>query len=108
MQGLGDTKYAATSSNEITTERVIPLIDLLPPPILEVTRVGLQMVIFFHLNNLFNHLYNQFQVNLAWKFDDSVNRASIKGYRIVLNTKPTETLSPNQHEYELRDLKPSI
>jgi len=108
MQGLGDTKYATTSSNEITTERVIPLIDLLPRPILQVTRVGLQMVIFFHLNNLFNHLYNQFQVNLAWKFGDSVNQSSIKGYRIILNTKPTETLSPNQHEYELRDLKPGI
>jgi hypothetical protein len=51
MQGLGDAKYATTSSNEIRTERVIPLIDLLPRPILEVTRVGLQMVIFFHSNN---------------------------------------------------------
>jgi len=46
MQGLGDKKYATTSSNEITTEKVIPLIDLLPRPILQVTRVGLQMVIF--------------------------------------------------------------
>jgi len=47
-------------------------------------------------------------VNLSWKFDDSVDESLIKGYRIILNTKPSEILSSNQHEYELRKLKPGI
>jgi hypothetical protein len=46
--------------------------------------------------------------SLAWQLDDSVDQALVKGYRIILNSKPTEILPSNQHEYELRDLKPGI
>jgi len=46
--------------------------------------------------------------NLSWKLDDSVDQTLIKGYRIILNSKPTEILPPNQHEYELRNLKPGL
>lgn len=42
---------------------------------------------------------------MSWKFADSIDQSSIKGYRIILNTKPIETLLPNQHEFELRNLK---
>jgi hypothetical protein len=66
------------------------LIDLLSRPLLKVTRVGLQMA------------------NLSWKLDDSTDQSLVKGYRIVLNSKPGEILSPNQHEYELRNLKPGM
>jgi hypothetical protein len=45
-------------------------------------------------------------VNLSWTLDDSVDQTLVKGYRIILNSKPTEILPPNQHEYELRNLKP--
>jgi len=44
--------------------------------------------------------------NLSWKLDDSVDQTLVKGYRIILNSKPTEILLPTQHEYELRNLKP--
>jgi hypothetical protein len=46
--------------------------------------------------------------SLAWQLDDSVDQALVKGYRIILNSKPTEILPSNQREYELRDLKPGI
>ncbi len=88
MQGLKDIEYVNTTSNEVTTARVDPLIDLLPRPLLKVTRVGLQMA------------------NLSWKLDDSVDQTLVKGYRIILNSKPTEILLPTQNEYELRNLKP--
>jgi hypothetical protein len=45
-------------------------------------------------------------VNLSWKPDDSVDRTLIKGYRIILNSKPTQILPANQYEYELRNFKP--
>jgi hypothetical protein len=83
-----DKNYVITTSNQVTTARVDPLIDLLTRPLLKVTRIGLQMA------------------NLSWKLDDSVDQSLVKGYRIILNSKPTEILSPNQHEYELRNLKP--
>jgi len=44
--------------------------------------------------------------NLSWKLDDSVDQTLVKGYRIILNSKPTEILLPTQNEYELRHLKP--
>ena len=87
-RGSNDKNYVITTSNQVTTARVDPLIDLLPRPLLTVTRVGSQMA------------------NLSWKLDDSVDQSLVKGYRIILNSKPTEILPPNQHEYELRNLKP--
>ncbi|CAF1293197.1 unnamed protein product [Rotaria sordida] len=87
IQELSETKYFTTTSNEIIIERVIPLIDLLPKPVLKVTRIGLQMV------------------NFSWKLDNSVDQSLIKGFRIVLNRKPTEILSSNQYECELRNIK---
>ena len=77
-----------TVSREVTTAKVDPLIDLLTRPLLQVTRVGLQMV------------------TLSWKLDDSVDQALVKGYRMILNSKPTEILPPTQREYEMRNLKP--
>ncbi len=88
MQGITDIEYVITTSNEVTTAIPGPSIDLLTRPLLKVTRVGLQMV------------------NLSWTLDDSVDQTLVKGYRIILNSKPTEILPPNQHEYELRNLKP--
>ncbi len=91
VRGLVDKKYNfTTTSNEITTTRIDPLIDLLTRPLLKVTRIGLQMA------------------SLSWKLDDSVDQSLIKGYRIILNSKPNEILPPNQHEYELRNIKPGI
>jgi len=91
VHGLIDTKSnLTTTSNEITTTRIDPLIDLLTRPLLKVTRIGLQMA------------------SLSWKLDDSVDQSLIKGYRIILNSKPNEILPPNQHEYELRNIKPGI
>ncbi len=46
VQGLDETKQASTTSNEVTTEEVIPLIDRIPRPVFKITRIGLQMVIF--------------------------------------------------------------
>ncbi|CAF0883109.1 unnamed protein product [Adineta steineri] len=88
VQGLNDTKYLVTKSNEIKTTRIDPLIELLTRPLLQVTRIGLQTAY------------------LSWKLDDSVDQTLIKGYRMILNSKPTEILPPDQHEYELRNLKP--
>ena len=88
VRGLSDTKYAATNSNEVKTTRIDPLIDLLTRPLLQVTRTGVQTA------------------TLSWKLEDSVDPILIKGYRIILNSKPTEILPANQHEYELRNLKP--
>ncbi len=53
VQVLDDTKQASTISNEVITEKVIPLIDLIPRPVLKVTRVGLQMVILFFIRTIF-------------------------------------------------------
>jgi len=83
-----DIEYAQSKSNEVTTTPGDSFIDLLPRPLLKVIRVGLQMA------------------SLAWKLDDSVDQTLVKGYRIILNSKPTEILPPNQHEYELTGLKP--
>jgi hypothetical protein len=88
VQGITDIEYVQTTSNVVRTTTVHPLIDLLTRPLLKVTHVGLQMV------------------NLSWTLDDSVDQTLVKGYRIILNSKPTEILPPNQHEYELRNLKP--
>ncbi|CAF3224711.1 unnamed protein product [Rotaria sp. Silwood2] len=90
IQELSDTKYFTTTSNEIKIERVIPLIDLLPKPVLKVTRIGLQMASF------------------SWKLDNPVDQSLIKGFRIILNKKPTEVLSSNQYECELRNIKSGI
>ncbi|CAF3973637.1 unnamed protein product [Rotaria sp. Silwood1] len=87
IQELSETKYFTTTSNEVKIERVIPLIDLLPRPILTVTRIGLQMA------------------NFSWKLENSVDQSLIKGFRIILNKKPTEIFSSNQYEYELRNIK---
>jgi len=87
-QDSTDIEYVKTTSNEVKTTRVDPLIDLLARPILKVTHLGVQMV------------------NLSWKPDDSVDRTLIKGYRIILNSKPTQILPANQYEYELRNFKP--
>lgn len=103
---MDEKKCISTTSNEVLIERVIPLIELLPKPILRVTRIGLQLVTITSFEILFYNLINKFQINLSWKFDDSVDQSSIKGYRLFLNTKPTETFLPNQYEYELRNLKP--
>ncbi len=89
VQGSMDIEYVQSKSNEVTT--MTPgdsSIDLLPRPLLKVIRVGLQMA------------------SLAWKLDDSVDQTLVKGYRIILNSKPTEILPPNHHEYELTGLKP--
>lgn len=47
-------------------------------------------------------------VHLSWKLDDAVDQTLIKGYRVILNSRPTEILPPNQHEYELRNLRPGL
>lgn len=88
IHGSKDIEYVQTTSNEVATTKVDPLIDLIPRPLLKVTRVGLQMA------------------NLTWTLDDTADQKLIKGYRIVLNSKPTEILSSDQHEYELTGLKP--
>ena len=88
IQGLTDIEYARTQSNEVKTTKVDQLIDILPRPLLKVTRVGLQLV------------------SLSWTMPDSVDQVLIKGYRIILNSKPTEILPPTQAEYELTGLKP--
>jgi hypothetical protein len=88
VQGLTDIDYLKTQSIPMITTKVDPLIDLLSRPLLKVNRVGLQMV------------------SLAWKLDDSVDETLVKGYRIILNSKPTEILPSDQHEYELTGLKP--
>jgi hypothetical protein len=88
VRGSSDTKYLTTSSNKVKTTRIDPLIELLTRPLLQVTRTGVQMA------------------KLSWKVEDSVDPALIKGYRIILNSKPTEILPSNQQEYELRNLKP--
>jgi hypothetical protein len=88
VQGLTDIDYLKTISNRVITTSVDPLIDLLPRPLLQVTHVGLQMA------------------SLQWKLDESTDLALVKGYRIILNSKPTEILPSNQHEYELTGLKP--
>ncbi|CAF0725940.1 unnamed protein product [Rotaria sordida] len=88
VQGSNDIRVIATAtSDEVITTRIDPLIDLLPRPILRVTRIGLQMAV------------------LSWKLDESVDQSLVKGYRIILNSKPSEILPPNQYEYELRNLK---
>ncbi|CAF4237631.1 unnamed protein product [Rotaria socialis] len=81
-----DTEYFSKSS-ELKVDRVIPLIDLLPRPVLKVIRIGLQMA------------------TVSWKFDDSVNQSLIKGYRIILNGKAAEILPPKKYEYELQNIK---
>jgi hypothetical protein len=54
IQGLDDTNYSTTTtSDEVTIARGVPLIDLLPQPVLIVTRVGLQMVMFCHIKMIF-------------------------------------------------------
>jgi hypothetical protein len=84
-----DIEYVQSKSNVVTTTTTDDsFIDLLPRPLLKVIRVGLQMA------------------SLAWKLDDSVDQTLVKGFRIILNSKPTEILPPNQHEYELTGLKP--
>lgn len=88
VQGLTDLEYVKTQSNEMKTTKVDPLIDLITRPLLKVVRVGLQMVSF------------------SWKLDDSVDPILIKGFRIILNSKPTEILPPTQTEYELTGIKP--
>ena len=88
IHGSRDIEYVTTKSNEVSTTRIDPLIDLIPRPLLKVIRVGLQMA------------------NLAWTIDDTADQKLIKGYRIILNSKPTEILSSDQHEYELPGLKP--
>ncbi|CAF2333699.1 unnamed protein product [Rotaria sp. Silwood2] len=90
VHGSDDARFTtmATKSNEVITTRIDSLIDLLTRPLLQVTRIGLQMAV------------------LSWKLDDSVDQSLVKGYRIFLNSKPTEILPPNKHEYELRNLKP--
>lgn len=88
IHGSKDIEYVKTQSNEVSTARVDPLIDLIPRPMLKVTSVGLQMA------------------NLAWTIDETADQKLIKGYRIVLNSKPTEILSAEQHEYELTGLRP--
>ncbi|CAF3616975.1 unnamed protein product [Adineta steineri] len=75
--GVSDEKDDLTTLN-------VPL----SQPILKVTQIGIQMV------------------NLSWTLNDSVDPSWIKAYRIIVNTKPTEILPPNQHEYKLENLEP--
>ncbi|CAF1469981.1 unnamed protein product, partial [Adineta ricciae] len=87
IQGSKDTKYLITESNRVKTKRIDPLIELLTRPVLKVTKLGVQTA------------------SLSWKLDDTIDPSLVKGYRIILNSKPTEILSATQHEYELRNLK---
>lgn len=45
VKGLTNTNYVHTDSNEITTARIDPLIDLLTRPLLKVVKLGNQSVI---------------------------------------------------------------
>lgn len=47
VQASKDAKVVTTTSNEVVLEKAVPLIDLIPRPVLKVTRVGLQMVVSF-------------------------------------------------------------
>ncbi|CAM4854988.1 unnamed protein product [Rotaria socialis] len=83
-----DLNYVTTTSDEVITQNYHGLIELLTRPLLQVASIGLQMA------------------TLSWTLDSSVDQSLVKGYRIFLNSKPTEILLPNQHEYEFRNLKP--
>ncbi|CAF5108035.1 unnamed protein product, partial [Rotaria magnacalcarata] len=83
-----DLNYVSTTSTEVITQNYHGFIELLTRPLLKVASIGLQLA------------------TLSWVLDSSVDQTLVKGYRIFLNSKPTEILLPNQHEYELRNLKP--
>ena len=80
----------AVKSNEVVTTSIDSLIDLLTRPLLKVSRIGLQMA------------------TLSWEFDADVDLSLVKSYRIVLNSRPIETLPSNQREHDLLNLKPGI